>query len=740
MPDVPTRDEVATEAKLLVSEAAHTPMDQVLADYIKYLTDHPDVYKIPELSQTMTSNLRSILPDLIVEDIRESGANGIGKLKPTETLAALERMVEGTNGQPTPHSELAKVIIQETEFLQEVGVASADGQTFNLDELKVETRDGHRILTTLNREMSAQFLEDGTVLWRNSDNNLVAAEYQNGMIVQLSGNDARPIQSQADLAASSFVPTQITYPNGSMISLDPDRGWFFLNADTGLTSKTTELTWGSAYFQALNDTYVIPMAAEENVSRQATFSSDGKFLIYAKTVFNADMSVDRTQSETIDSVNGVLKLANEPTYRYNVDHWEVQGQDNTWKTANAAPQITTNGGFLEVRLPPDPGSVERGKADEYPGGRHLGYYPNGVTFDADYYRRFSGNVQIFDLRAGVSNLNIPGKIHLPERSVVLLPDNSTIQQDEHGQWTHYAYANDPLNPRSKGSPPHVLGAVTQPIIDSGNDNPQIYFQSDDVDSQDSLVPFKWDENNRTYTIQVNGSLETFNYGGELKSITRRDGSTIEFSSTAPVQPTRISLQAVRHTDADVNVGDVTYDAASQKWFRTETRNGQTVHTEVQVSGLSGDFAVITITNPDGSQDIFRGGGLEPLHIDAIVQATPTPAGQVNSEIQLFGQNRIVTDGSAPTSITLDESDISSLGITPLISTTGAAVTISIPADKVAAWKAPGNEQKDMSFPFVANNVTYTIVVSRDLETITVTSPTGESEVFSARNVQYNPNG
>ncbi len=741
------RNDVIAEAQILLDESKHLPMSTVLHDYIAYLNSHPDVYKNAELSTTMSSSMRSILPDLVVADVQDTNSDVNGSLTATESLADLKikaNLVDGS--QANPYSELARYVLTDSEFLKEAGAVSADGQTFNLDALQVENSDGKRLLTTDTHELSQECLADGTILWRKPDHTLVAAQYENGMVVKVEGNDSKPISSQADLATSSYVPTEIIYPNGSSIfrdpnfSPDPKQQWFFTDANSGVTYSAKQLTWDSVYFQSLKDNYVVPIASADNehVSRQATFSADGRLVVVTKTVFNPDLSVNQEASENIDSINKVLKIANEPAYRFAGDHWEVQNNDGTWKQTDEAPSITSQGSYLAATLPMDPGGKDRGEADLFPGGRHLGYYADGAAYDLDNQREFAGGVQIFNLRGATSHLNIPGQIFVPNTSVVVLPDLSTIQTDAYGRWTHYAYAANSQDPLSKGA---VLGVVGQPIIDDSNSqNPQIYFQSDNSDAKP--VPFAVDRQARTYTLQVGGLQETFAYGGDLKLIKRRDNSVIEFSSTEPIQPIRISFSGVNHS-ADVDVSDVVFDPTTEKWMRTVTRNGNTVTSEVHVEGLdpNTNFEAITITNADGSQDIFPRGGLPPTHIDAPLQATPAVNNQAKSESVISGKTAVELEGSTPVAITLDDSELSTIGMTPMLSKNSNSVKIPIPPDQIAIWNA-ASTHSNISFNCVVDGTSYAVKISSDLKTITITvvdagNPYPESEVFTTQGVQQN---
>lgn len=740
------RNDVIAEAKILLDESKHLPMSTVLHDYIAYLNSHPDVYKNAELSQTMSSNIRSILPDLVVADVQDTASDANGSLTATEGLDDLKNKANLNGGQTNPYSELAKFVLKESEFLREAGAVSVDGKTMNLDALRIESSDGKHLLTTDTHTLSQECLADGTILWRKPDNTLVAAQYENGMVVKVEGNDAKPISSQDDLATSAYVPTEVIYPNGSSIFRDPDfssdpkQQWFFTDANSGITYSSKQLTWDSTYFQSLKDNYVVPIesGANENISRQATFSADGRLVILTKTVFNSDLSVNQAASETIDSINKVLKIANEPAYRYAGDHWEVQKNDGTWKPTDEVPSITSQGSYLSATLPMDPGGQDRGKEDLFPGGRHLGYYADGAAYDLDNQRAFAGNVQVYYLHGATSHLNIPGQTLVPNTGVVVLPDLSTIQTDDYGQWTHYAYAANPQNPLSKGA---VLGLVGQPIIDdSSSQNPQIYFQTDNPDAPP--VPFSQDTQARTYTLQVGGSQETFAYGGDLTSVKRRDNSIIEFSTTKPIRPIRISFKNANHTP-DVDVSDVVFDTNTEKWMRTVTQNGSTITTEVQVQGLDPgtNFESITITNADGSQDIFPPGGLPSTHKDAPLQATSTAANQGKTESVISGKTAIVLDGSTPVAITLDDSELATIGMTPMLSKNSNAVKITIPADKIAVWKSESNHS-NISFNCTVEGTNYAVTISSDLKTITITAvdatnPYPESEVFTAQGVQQN---
>lgn len=739
-------DDVVAEAQILLDESKHLPMSTVLHDYIAYLNSHPDVYKNAELSKTMSSNIRSILPDLVVADVQDTASDANGSLTATESLADLKNKANLVDGsQANAYSELARYVLTDSEFLKEAGAVTADGQSFTLDALKVENSDGKHLLTTDTHVLSQEYLADGTILWRKPDNTLVAAQYENGMVVKVEGNDTKTIASQADLTSSSYVPTEIIYPNGSSIfqdqnfSPDPKLRWFFTDANSGVTYSAKQLTWDSAYFQSLEDNYVVPIASDtENVTRQATFSSDGRLVIVSKTVFNPDSSVNQAASENIDSIHKILKIADEPTYRYQNDHWEVQDSNGQWQPTNEVPSITSQGSYLVATLPEDAGGHDRGPEDKFPGGRHLGYYADGAAYDLDNQRVFAGDVQIFNLHGATSHLNVPGQIFVPNTGVVVLPDLSTIQTDAYGQWTHYAYAANSLDPLSKGA---VLGVVGQPIIDdSSSPNPQIYFQSDNSDA--APVPFVVDAQAKTYTLQVGGLQETFVYGGDLKQIKRRDNSVIEFSSTKPIRPVRISFAGVKHTP-DVDVSDIVFDPNTEKWMRTVTKNGSTVTSEVQVKGLdpTTNFEAITITNADGSQDIFPRGGLPPTHIDAPLQATPTVNAQAKSESVISGNTAIELDGSTPVAITLDDSELSTIGLTPMLSKNGNPVKISIPPDQIAIWKAASNHS-NINFNCVIEGTNYAVNISSDLKTITLTvvdasNPYPESEVFTTQGVQQN---
>jgi hypothetical protein len=729
MPDKP---DVINEANILLAEANKEPIKNVLADYVAYLTAHPEVAANPDLSHALSAQLQPILPNLIIEDIKEStsssnstssSASGTGEnLTATETQQQLETLA----AENSPRSAFAKLLLDEKFLLQQAGVVSADGQTFQLGMLKIDSTTNR--LTIGNSGLTEQFLSDGTGIWRDGSNSIVAVQFVNGMIVHLSGSDQSQISSAQDLFKSNLIPTEIDYPDGSRLRKDPatdnagfDKGWFFTDVKANRTYPANAPTYKSSYFSSLKDSYTISLMDQGNsnnnsVSNEATFNFDGNMIVYSRVNAN-----DPTQNILIDSTAGhqILQLPGKPEYRQvGANQWEVSvdnGQAGfSWKPVadGDIPKIVSTNGLLDVRLGPDgPGGVDRGPTDPDSAGKHLAFYPNGVNYDADYQRTFSGNVQIFDLRGATTTLSGNGIVAVPEVATIVLPDHSTIQMGDDGKWTHYAYSQDPSRPFDRGI---KLGTVTQPYYEtfaSGNltnTDAHVVLISDNPDAP----PVPITESNSQYELQVNGALETFNQFSGLVQVQRRDGSVIQFSDTDATHiashPVSISFDKV-NASAGVNTSKITYDAKSPThWMR----DGKPVTVDFDAVN---DYQQITITDADGNQDIFHGGGLPPEHVNATIRAKPADQTQQSdsSTIAIANGSSIELKNGTPVSVTLNDSELGDLA---LISRDAKHSSVTLPIPTPASTG-------------------YSVQVTTNPLQVTVTElASGTTEIFDAQNV------
>lgn len=378
------------------------------------------------------------------------------------------------------------------------------------------------------------------------------------------------------------------------------------------------------------------------------------------------------------------------------------------------PKITSTNGLLDVRLGPDgPGGTDRGASVADSAGIHLAFYPNGVSYDADYQRTFAGNVQIFDLRSATTTLNMNGIVAVPEVATVVLPDHSTIQMGDDGKWTHYAYSQDPSRPFDRGP---KLGTVTQPYYetfangDITNAHAHVVLLSDNPDA--SPVPIS--EVNSQYSLQVNGALETFDQYSSLVQVQRRDGSIIKFSKTdagqATSHPVSITFDKV-NASSGVNTAQITYDTKSPtRWMR----DGKPVSVELDAAH---DYQQIIVTDSDGNQDIFQGGGLPPEHINATNAAAVEQTNQTNqtdaSTIALANGSSIQLKNGTPISVTLNDSELGDLALLS-IDSKHSSVTLAIPTPASSG---------------------YDVQVSTDPPQVTVTNiATGTTEIFDGQNV------
>lgn len=725
---MPDRTDVINEANHLIQEVRNNkPMQDVLADYVAYLTENPEIGQNPELSHTMSTALRSILPDLIVEDIHESKEGG---LSATETHDELVAMAESGS----PYAEFAKLLLNDQYILQQAGVLNSNdtfiaGDTsFNLSLLRIDELS-HKLVAGDSTVLTQELLSDGTGIWRDAASNIVAAQFTNGMIVHLRGNTSATISSKEDLfnpdLTQTLVPTQIDYPNGAMVLQDPSSNqWSYVNFDTNQNYPTEDVSWQSSYFRTVHedssspqrqstnsgqvDTYVVPINTQssDGTKTEATFDASGRLVAFSRK------GQDPNQVIQIDGTAGhqYVQLPGKPAYQQTgPGQWRVLGPDGVWKpvTEHDIPSITPMNGYLDVTLGPDPGGIDRGAYDTNPGGMHVTFFPNGDNEDADYERSFANNVHISNLKGSVSNLNENGFVAVSPDSIVILPDRTTVQQTSDGMWGHYSRSTDQSHPLARGK---FLGLVSQPYYEVHSEprQPTVCFASDNPDAP--LVAITFAPQTGRYKMQVNGVLETFNFGGKIFQVERRDGSVIQFSQdTAVPYPVSIDFRKLGTTPG-VNTHPVTYDESSPTLW---TRDGKPVTVEGIEDGS--DYSSITITDENGNQDIFPGGGLAPQHRDSLPEAQDTSqANSVPAEISL-GRSKIRLRDGVPISVTVDDSELSNMLITPMLSANGKSLTIAIPP--------PASSD-------------FNVVVSADLSTITVTNKkTGEIERFSAQGVE-----